>query len=255
MGTGRRRRARSHPAMRLVLWAMATVGTVGSLSAQEADEVTIIGRVLDLRTELPVHGAHVGLTVRDYGVLTDENGRFTIRATPTGSYLLFAGALGYETLNFELEGGALDNEILVRLEPNPIVLEGIEVMTDRFERRRRSVAVSAMAHDRETLLTAASENLLEYLRYRDGMSLRDCVFAGRFGELCTMRRGRETPVQIYIDERPAFGGAAELASYQPHEMYLVEVYGRGRQIRAYTNWFMDRIAKRGRPLALLPVFW
>jgi hypothetical protein len=260
MRGGRQTRSEAHVG-RPITWAitlagLAWAGAVGPVAAQEeSDQITIVGRVLDLRSELPVHGAHVGLTVRDYGVLTDENGRFVIQAAPTGSYLLYAGALGYETLNFEIEGVALENEILIRLEPNPIVLEGISVMTDRFERRRRGVATSTRTHDRQALLTAASDNLLEYLRFRDGLSLRDCFGVGRFGDLCTLRRGQETPVQIYIDERPAWGGGAELASYQPHEMYLVEIYGRGRQIRAYTNYFMDRIAKRGRPLSLMPLFW
>ena len=76
----------------------------------------------------------------------------------------------------------------------------------------------------------------------------------RFGSMCTFRRGRMTPVQVYIDETPTFGGLAELESYRPQELFLIEVYGGGSQIRIYTTRFMDRIARSGKLLNPIPIW-
>jgi hypothetical protein len=58
---------------------------------------------------------------------------------------------------------------------------------------------------------------------------------------------------VYIDEVRTIGGLDQLQDYLPQDFYLVEAYGGGLQIRAYTHHFMDRMARR--PMALLPVFW
>ena len=57
---------------------------------------------------------------------------------------------------------------------------------------------------------------------------------------------------IVIDEIPILGGMDYLAAIAPHELHMVEVYGHGRHIRAYTTRFMARAAKtRLQPVALL----
>jgi hypothetical protein len=43
-----------------------------------------------------------------------------------------------------------------------------------------------------------------------------------------------------------------LAAIAPHELHMVEVFGQGRHIRAYTTRFMERAAKtRLQPVAVL----
>jgi hypothetical protein len=55
-------------------------------------------------------------------------------------------------------------------------------------------------------------------------------------------------VQVYIDDRPAFGGMEELETYAPHELYALESYAGGRMVRAYTMWFMEDLARKKRRL-------
>jgi hypothetical protein len=55
-------------------------------------------------------------------------------------------------------------------------------------------------------------------------------------------------VQVYIDDRPAFGGMEELEMYAPHELYAIESYAGGRMVRAYTMWFMEDLARKKRRL-------
>ncbi len=83
----------------------------------------------------------------------------------------------------------------------------------------------------------------DFLRFRSGISLRnllDC-FRDRSGRCDAFSGGRST---ICIDEAPFLGGLENLDMYMPYEFELVEVYGRGTQIRLYTEAFMKRAANR-----------
>ena len=54
-----------------------------------------------------------------------------------------------------------------------------------------------------------------------------------------------------MDEAVAFGGLDELESYAVSDIYLMEVYSRGTEIRVYTNRFMERMARK--PIMLIPL--
>ena len=58
--------------------------------------------------------------------------------------------------------------------------------------------------------------------------------------------------EVWIDEAPVVGGMDYLRTVRPYELYMVEVYAGGRQIRAYTPRFMERAAKtRLQPIAFV----
>ena len=231
------------------------VGVPG-VAAQDTgapERVEIRGRVVDTDTGEPIQGAYISFKDRDWGVLTDDEGRFVLKADRSARYWVITENLGYEPLEFEI----LDPEpdpLEVRIKSSPIQLEGIRVMADRFRSRRRSVSTSVRAFDRVDLLTSPSRDMADFLQSRLGRPLRQCPFRSAFASMCTFRRGRLTPVQVYIDEMPTFGGVAELESYRPQELFLLEVYGGGTQVRIYTTYFMDRIAKSGKLLNPIPIW-
>ena len=66
---------------------------------------------------------------------------------------------------------------------------------------------------------------------------------------CFWRRGRVVPVNVYIDDRPAFGGMDELRGYSLDDFQLIEVVRSCAMVRAYTTHFMERAARSPRVLA------
>jgi hypothetical protein len=68
---------------------------------------------------------------------------------------------------------------------------------------------------------------------------------------CIIRRGRTVSPKVYIDEVPAIGGLDVLESYPTAQIYALEVFSQGAEIRAYTYNFMQRMAER--PMALIPI--
>jgi hypothetical protein len=58
-----------------------------------------------------------------------------------------------------------------------------------------------------------------------------------------LRRGRVIMPRVYIDEAATFAGLDHLYGLGTDDLYLVEVYGNGEQIRVYTNWFARGLAQ------------
>jgi hypothetical protein len=195
-------------------------------------------------------GAFVQLEGSRWGSLTDERGRFKIPDMDVGPTSLVVQQLGYDTLRWagSVQAG---QSLALKMTARPILLEGLHVVTDRFERRRRATAVSVREYDREALATTPQQTALDFVVARAGVSRVGCGGLG-WTDDCLMVRGRAVEPAIWVDEVPVFGGMNYLESISPYELYMVEVYGNGRQIRLYTNRFMERAAKvRLQPLPFI----
>lgn len=124
----------------LPLLAALSLLASGALRAQ-----TLEGRVVDSRTGEPVASAYVALVTQDrrsvVASTADTDGSFSVEAPSPGSYLLHASALGYRLVSdglFELgQGGVM--EVLVRLRPDPVLMDSITATVSRTERYLRDV--------------------------------------------------------------------------------------------------------------------
>jgi hypothetical protein len=230
--------------------AFAFLLTVAALallaSGSEAQEIDrapfdLFGVVVDATSGEALVGAWVGYADSDRGSITDDNGRFRFPAIMPGRLALTVEQIGYESLEW---AGAVANtgEVLrIELQPQPIVLEGLRVMVDRFETRRRSVATTVLAYDASDLQVGAAPTAMEFVRNRVNSSFQPC--RGGFGGTCLWIRGQLTQPTVYVDEMPVMGGLDYLDTFAPWDLYMIEIYGRGQHIRAYTHHYMERVAK------------
>lgn len=220
----------------------ASAGIASPADAQEQpvckdDEARIVGVVVDAETELPVAGAYVSVPASDWGSLTTDDGRFLLCEIGAGTHLVTAERLGYETLTSLVDAGASGDLVRLRMAADPILLEGLEIVTDRFERRRRAVATPVRVYDEEDLASSVYWTAAEFVDSRPGVMTAPCGI-GR----CIYSRGRVVNPRVYLDEFPLMGGWIQLESIPTSQLYMIEVYGWGRHIRAYTHAFMKRAA-------------
>lgn len=236
-----------------VLVALSALAVASPLPAQQVDEerAPLVGTVVDAERGTPLVGAFVYNTGPETGATTDRQGRFRLSDAVAAEGLtrvsLTVEVLGYRTLRWSGQAEA-GRPLQLRMTAKPLLLEGLDVVVDRFERRRRAVATPVRAFEREHLATAPHATVTDFIRARTGVMLRDCG-----GELCIRRRGRMVQPTVYIDEMRVLGGLDFLYGYHPSDLYMVEVYGRGLQIRAYTLQFMESAASRR--LMPVPMIW
>lgn len=213
---------------------------LSSGDAQEADRRAITGQVVDAESGTALFGALVAIEGSDRAVLSDAEGRFSLPDVLAGAHQVMVAQLGYDTLRVNAAPGGAP--LTLALTPNPVLLEGIQVVTDRFRRRRNAVASSVRAFDREQLLASAALDARDFVSRTTGLVPTSCLSSMSLTP-CAWVRGRPEPVRVYIDDNPTVGGLDHLAMYQPHELYLVEVFSGGRHVRAYTNWYMSQAAR------------
>ena len=243
----RDRRTALAAALGLALAVLATMPTEGA--AQRDATFDLTGTVVD-HAGRPLVGAFVSLEGWERGVLSDARGVFRIPDLYEGRVVVRVEQLGYADRSWSGVVGPGSAPLVLRLEPRPVMLEGLTVVTDRFRARRNAVATAVRAWDRAELATSPHETAARFVEARAGLSILPCRTAR--GGSCIRWRGRLVPTTVYVDEAPILGGMAYLEALQPHELHLVEVYRAGRHIRVYTEPFMEQAARvRLQPVAFL----
>jgi len=175
---------------------------------------------------------------------SDERGAFRLPSVPPGSYLLLAQRMGYEGLYVHVNVRAEMEPVVVRLRPDPVVLEGITVVSQRFRGRRNAYPRIVRAFDENRLRRTGLPDLFSFLQYEAFLGFSICD--GNRNGLCVLRRGYKLQPRVYVDEQYLICGLDMLNAYHPSQFYLVEVYGGGLQIRAYTHEYVERQARRPR---------
>ena len=234
---------------------------VAPLAAQERireePRLTLRGVVVDALHGDPLPNTMLRLVEENRGMLADSLGRFAFADVPPGSYTLAVKQYGYDEVIVDLDLAAETPALQIELDPGPYALEGFTVVADRLavmkqrlRTRRNATATSVQAMDQSRLARSASRDMLEFLQIETFLQPVACS-SFYIGSQCVVRRGAAVQPRVYIDEAPVIGGLDQLGTYRPYELYLVEVYSRGSEIRAYTHQFMDRMARR--PMALFPI--
>jgi len=244
------------PCLALVAAALAVTGHP-AVAQDHPDEGSLAGVVVDALTGAPIAGALVVIDAERLAVLTDSVGAFDFGSLEGGPVTIVARRYGYVMQGMDAllpGGGSLAVEI--PLPPEAVLVDGLEVVTERLQTmdqrlraRRNATPVGVRSFEQDRLVRSASRDFLEFLRFEASLHTQPCGWRS-FSSQCVIRRGRPVAPRVYIDEVPIMGGLDHLASFQPYDLYLVEVYSSGQEIRAYTHLFMDRMARR--EMALLP---
>jgi hypothetical protein len=106
--------------------ALVLLGVPLPSSAQQRDSI-LAGTVRDASSGAAVRGALVSIGDRGPRALTDSLGAFRLTGVPSGRQSLRAQRFGYQTLDMVLEEGARSAPLELRMAPDPLQLEGLNV--------------------------------------------------------------------------------------------------------------------------------
>jgi hypothetical protein len=223
----------------------------GKAAAQETGRqpMTVSGTVVN-RAGTPLVGAFVSAGGAALGSLTDASGHFSLPDVKPGKVSLTVSQLGYDTLTVDstFEAGV---PVTLTMTPKPALLEGLRVEVNRFKQRRESTAFSVDAWGRQDLVTSPDDNMTDFMEGTMGLSLVPCP-ASALSDMCVFRQNYTFEPTVYINEVRVLGGLDYLRSYSPSDLYMIESYGHGAEIRAYTMGFMAHAAMtRLQPIPLL----
>ncbi len=231
----------------LAALAAANPAPITAQPACEPDQPRIAGLVVDAGTAAPLEGALVSVGESSQAWLTTDSGRFLLCEVGTGTHGVTVERLGYETLTIQVTANAAGAVVRFQLEPRPILLEGLEIVMDRFSQRRRAAATVVRTFDQAAIARSGHWAAGDFVMSRGGVFMAPCG-AGR----CVFYRGTRVSPVVYLDEVPLIGGWNHFETLPTSLLYMVEVYRKGTHIRAYTHAFMERAARNR--LAPLPIW-
>lgn len=226
----------------------------------------VTGVVGDATTGSPIPGAIVRVPDADLVAVTNGAGRFVLFGVPAGEHGWRIEALGYAGWEQSLAVSDLES-LSIGLLPRPVALDNIRVTVERLATRRKLSPISVVAVTREKLLSTIAVTAAEAITSLSPFRVVSCpgvateqdlgalkpgqamkpMYAkpGAPGEgrgLCLWARGQLVHPTLMLDERKI--PLEVLLAYQTAELFAVEYYGGGREIRVYTVEFVEK----GRPL-------
>lgn len=240
------------------MMAAVVIIPAGAVTGQDS-QARVSGRVIELQSGNPVADVLIELVGGQGGSLSDSLGRFTLPPGTSGIVRIRATRLGYVELVQELEvwRGAF---LTITLRPRPITIEGIELTLDRLSARNGSTPFASSSYPQTQLRTSPARDAVDFLARRDP-SFRFIPCPGEpdldtqmFDTDCVLVRNRVVSLEIFVDEFEAVGGLDELRAYDMRDLYRLEFYPRCAQIRVYTRWFIEDVARAGGPLRPIVCF-
>lgn len=221
------------------------------LDVNVSNTVAVVGRIVDAEDDAPL----VGAAVRDMSArrarpaLSRSGGRFSVPDVRVGPVLMEFRHLGYVPQVRYLRIPT-PTDLEIALEPDPVALARIEAIEAKAEWERRAVASMPVQTLDRTFVASRPWVDTRALLARLGIYMEPCpIDEGLTG--CRRVGGELKEVELCIDGRQAFGGMAELDSYQPTDIHLIESFDRGEILRVTTVEYLERMAERERPLPTL----
>ena len=204
----------------VLLGALAYLLLASAASAQ-VPPVVLQGRVEDAVSRNPIVGVRVFTADSSSVVVTDSLGAFALPLEPGAPFTFYARRLGYLPERFDLDDAASTSISVLILEPDPILIAGIEalvlsdaeavvliermeVLEQRIEDRRNAFPESVIAADRIDLERFAVGSVLDFVRTRSPM-IAPC--RGDPSWLCvpvrfrSFRTASESRILVCVDER------------------------------------------------------
>lgn len=225
------------------LWTAALACMPGAVAGQTPG--LLRGHLLDAETYAPVFGAFVALEGSPRGVLSDSTGFFALPVPRAPQYVVQIRQLGYRDLSMALTAESATGPLLFQLAPDPVEIEGLQVLVERFQDRRRGPFGAVDVISQPELLRAPDGAASDLIR-RVVPFARPCdPVNGREEDLCVNAQGRVEPLSICVDNRRVLENMSELEHLDPRGLYMVEVFRRGGQVRIYTRGYIERLLATG----------
>jgi hypothetical protein len=203
--------------------------------------------VLAASSGQPLALATVEIPALKRSTVTDAEGRFRLDRIPAGEHALRVTLVGYREHSRPVPNGA--GAVEVRLGEDPVLLQGLTVTSNRFDRRIQAVPYAVRVFGAREVAGSAATDAARFVITQTGMIPVRCRSVVQ--DSCFYVRGELTRPVVYINDALAPAGMNMLEGIDRSVIARVEVVQGGRYVRVYTDDFMAWAARNNyRPLPL-----
>ena len=201
----------------LIFWI-----SLGSVSAQQHTDASIVGHVLNLHTGEHLPYITIGIKGTSFGTVSDATGHYRMNNLPVGKWVVEASCVGYKTQHKEivLEKGKTP-ELNFELEEDAVLLNHIVVSANKNETNRKEAVSIVNVITPKTFENSNSMCLADGLNFQPGVRVENnCQNCG-FSQLRI--NGLDGPyTQILIDSRAINSALAGVYGLEHIPVNMVE---------------------------------
>ncbi len=221
--------------------ALALLARNGFAQAPPVKRIAVHGTVVDSASGQPLAGAFISLDGDRWGTVTNKQGKYTLRRVEPGHITVSVNQLGYQGIEWKGVVSPSEDTVNLAVPPKPKLLKGLKVLKARLRRRRDGTAASVVSFNEQQLARTTWSNVVSFIDARAGLNQVSCYWVT--SHPCYLVNGEIVSPIVYINEVEVPGGMSQLESMWPQDLYMLEVYGQGAEIRVYTKPFMKRAAR------------
>ncbi len=189
---------------------------------QKKMDINIIGHILDKGTGEHLSSINIIIKGTTIGTATDASGHYFLKNIPEGKSTVIARAVGYKTVEKEVElkkGQTL--ELNFEIEENVVALDGIVVSASRGETSKKLAPTLVNILDAKVFTNTNSPTLAQGLNFQPGVRVEtNCQNCG-FTQVHI--NGLDGPyTQILIDSRPIFSALSGVYGLEQLPANMIE---------------------------------
>ena len=241
----------------VAVFAMVVWTVPRPAAAQETPTFTLTGQLVDAINDAPIIAAVIKVPQLRRFVFSDVKGRFRFPDFPVGTWEIVVEQLGYHTLDGSVTV-AEGNGLHLRLNPDPIALEGLRVRTrsEQFlERRRRLTPYRVTRISPEVIANAINPDPTAIFRQKANSLIVPCSADPDESMTpgCVVVRGRQKKISVMLDGLPLPGGMVILQIYPHDHIHSMDWVATVGVLLVYTKDFIRRLDET--EMSLSPLVW
>ncbi|HET9276765.1 MAG TPA: TonB-dependent receptor plug domain-containing protein, partial [Flavitalea sp.] len=138
-------------------------------SSQRRARTSFSGRVMQTSSDVPLHGASIYISDMKAGVVTNQDGRFSMKNIPPGRHLVEVSFVGYSTVSEYLDmRGDIQKDFVLSpeiAERNAVVITGVSSAT-----QAKRIPTPITIVKKQELLKNISVNIIDAISKQPGIS-------------------------------------------------------------------------------------
>lgn len=206
----------------MLLMLLCTQFGINATSNTPKASPSIQGKITDKSSKDPIPFATIQIVGGHHGEAADPNGKYSFKTLPNGKYRLRVQALGYKTINKEININ--NNQSITQnfeMVEDALLIDEVVVSANRNEVSRRNAPVVVNVMNTKLFETVNSTDLAKSLCYQSGLRVENnCQNCG-FPQVRI--NGLEGPYsQILINSRPVISALSGVYGLEQIPVNMIE---------------------------------